>query len=131
MNVQRDKMEYPLLDKSTVSKYLPLMDSQGVSMVSRGFAPSTQTNKGFLQVFYTGNIKKKATKNQTWLERRTNFIKRHYREGRKLYKLDGSPTRLHLALVAWAFSPDPKGLKRYAQKNGLKNRVVKKYVMIE
>lgn len=120
--------EFPLLKKNTVTKLLPLIDEQGVSLVSRGFSPSNQTDGGFLGAYYNGKLKQLATKNQTWLERREGFIKRHWREGRRLYKEDGSPTRLHLALVAWAYSPDVKGLNQYIKKQGFKNRRVKGFV---
>jgi hypothetical protein len=121
--------EFPLLKKNTVTRLLPLIDEQGVSLVSRGFSPSNQTDGGFLGAFYNGKLKQLATKNQTWLERRTGFIKRHWREGRRLYKEDGSPTRLHLALVAWAYSPDVKGLNQFIKKQGLKNRSITKFVI--
>ena len=123
------RSEYPLLKKNTVTRLLPLIDEQGVSLVSRGFSPSNQTDGGFLGAFYNGKIKQMATKNQTWLQRREGFIKRHWRDGRRLYKEDGSPTRLHLALIAWAYSPDVKGLNQYIKRNGLKNRDINKFVI--
>ena len=122
-------MNYPILKKNTVTKLLPLIDSEGVSLVSRGFSPSNQTQGGFLGAYYNGKLKQMATKNQTWLERRTGFIKRHWRPGRRLYKEDGSPTRLHLALIAWAYSPDVKGLNKYIKRHGLNNRAISKFVI--
>ena len=121
--------DFPILKKNTVTRLLPLIDEQGVSLVSRGFTPSNQTEGGFLAAFYNGKLKKLATKNQTWLERREGFIKRHWRDGRRLYKGDGTPTRLHLALVSWAYSPDVKGLNKFIKKEGLKNRSISKFVI--
>jgi len=121
-------IEYPLLKKNTVTKLLPLIDSEGVSLVSRGFTPSNQTEGGFLGAFYTGKLKQLATKNQTWMERRNGFIKRHWRKGRRLFKQDGNPTRLHLALVSWGYSPDTKRLNQYIKKSKLKNRRVKGFI---
>lgn len=123
------RSEYPLLKKNTVTRLLPLIDEQGVSLVSRGFSPSNQTDGGFLGAFYNGKIKQLATTNKTWLDRRKGFIKRHWREGRRLYKEDGTPTRLHLALIAWAYSPDVKGLNQYIKRHGLKNRAISKFVI--
>lgn len=123
------RSEYPLLKKNTVTRLLPLIDEQGVSLVSRGFSPSNQTDGGFLGAFYNGKIKQMATKNQTWLQRREGFIKRHWRDGRRLYKEDGSPTRLHLALIAWAYSPDVKGLNQFIKRERLKNRDISKFVI--
>ena len=125
------KSSFPILKKNTVTRLLPLIDSEGVSLVSRGFTPSNQTQGGFLGAYYNGKLSQLATKNQTWLERRNAFIKRHWREGRKLYKPDGNPTRLHLALVSWAYSPDPKGLNQYIKKQGFKNRRVKGFVKLD
>jgi len=122
------KNQFPLLERSTVVRFLPLMDSQGVSLVSRGLKSSTQTDGGFLGAFFDRRLDNLATKNQTWRQRRRGFILRNWREGRRLYKDDGSPTRLHLALVAWGFSPDVKGLKAYAKKQGLSNRSISKFV---
>ena len=106
-----------------------MMDSEGVSLVARGLKSSTQTEGGFLGAFFDRRLDAMATKNQTWRQRRQGFIARNWREGRRLYREDGSPTRLHLALVAWAFSPDSKGLKRYAKKQGLNNRSISKFVI--
>jgi hypothetical protein len=123
------RSEYTLLKKNTVTRLLPLIDEQGVSLVSRGLSPSNQTDGGFLGAFYNGKIKQMATKNQTWLQRREGFIKRHWRDGRRLYKEDGSPTRLHLALIAWAYSPDVKGLNQFIKRERLKNRDISKFVI--
>lgn len=124
-------IEFPLLKKNTVTKLLPLIDSEGVSLVSRGFMPSNQTQGGFLGAYYKGKLSQMATQNQTWLQRRNNFIKRHWRQGRKLFKPDGTPTRLHLALVSWGYSPEPKKLNAFIKKAGFKNRRVKGFVKLD
>ena len=121
--------QFPLLERATVVRFLPMMDSEGVSLVARGLKSSTQTEGGFLGAFFDRRLDAKATKNQSWRQRRQGFIARNWREGRRLYRDDGSPTRLHLALVAWAYSPDSKGLKRYAKKQGLNNRSISKFVI--
>jgi hypothetical protein len=121
-------IRYPLLTKSTVTKFLPLIDRFGVSLVARGLKPSTQTTEGFLQAFYGGRLQELATKNQTWMQRRDDFIQRHASTGINLYKKNGLPTRRHLALIAWAYSPDPEGLKRLARRLQLKNRNVLEYL---
>jgi len=131
MNVQGKMKARPLLKKGTVTKLLPLIDLEGVSLVARGMVKSTQTNQGFLQAFYKNQTDSKATKNQTWLERRQGFINRHYRKGRKLWKPNGNPTRLHLALIAWGYSPEPQKLKEYIRREGLKNRAVKPFVNLD
>ena len=121
--------QFPLLERATVVRFLPMMDLEGVSLVARGLKSSTQTEGGFLGAFFDKRLDTMATKNQSWRQRRQGFIARNWRQGRRLYREDGSPTRLHLALVAWAYSPDAKGLKRYVKKQGLNNRSISKFVI--
>tara|TARA_R100000231_G_scaffold137798_1_gene114791 strand:+ start:2986 stop:3357 length:372 start_codon:yes stop_codon:yes gene_type:complete len=120
-----------ILDRKIVIAYLPMIDKFGVSKVARGIQKSTATNQGFTQVFLTGkSLSSKATKNETWDERRENYLKRHLKAGRQtpLYNIDGSPSRFHLSLIAWAFSPDTKGLKRYIKSHNLNNNLFNKYL---
>lgn len=56
----------------------------------------------------------------SWMARREAFIARHMAQlvsnDESLYdKKDGMPARRHLALVAWAFSPDPSGLRKISR----------------
>lgn len=54
-----------------------------------------------------------------WVTKREGFIARHMTQmvnnDEPLYDKLGRPTRRHLALIAWAFSPDPSGLRRAAR----------------
>lgn len=120
-----------LLDRKIVIAYLPMIDKFGVSRVARGLQKSTATNKGFTQVFLSNkSLSSRATKNETWDERRINYLKRHLKAGKRtpLYNLDGSPSRYHLSLIAWAFSPNPRGLKRYMKSENLNNSLFNKYL---
>ena len=97
------------LGKATIRRALPYMDYKKVSLVARGKRKSRQTKQGFLQVYLSGkSLDSMATKNQTWKERRAAFIARHIKQTRRLWDRNGQPTRHHLALVAWAYSPDAK-----------------------
>ena len=91
-------------------------------------SPSNQTNGGFLGAFYKGKLKNLATKNQTWMERREGFIKRQWQSGRRLFRDDGTPTRLHLSLISWGFSPEPKKLDKFIKKSNLKNNQIGGFV---
>jgi hypothetical protein len=79
------------------------MEKEGVSEVAR-------SPRGFLTAYLAsgGNLKKLGS---YWIDRRENFIARHVAQLIKnkepLYKSPGSdvPTRRHLALIAWAYSP--------------------------
>ena len=48
---------------------------------------------------------------QMWEKRRSNFIKRHVEQAQKgkesFWTKTGQPTRRHLALMMWAFTPTP------------------------
>ncbi len=124
-------MQYPLLKQSIITPLLPLMDKQGVSMVARGIIPSARTEYGFLQLYYKNKRDLKArpaTKNTNYLQMRDNYLKRSYRTGVNLYKSNGDPTRRHLSLIAWGFTPDVKKLQSYIKKNKLQNRNYSMYL---
>jgi len=83
-----------------VEKYVPLATLLGVSRVARsagGFLPTYRRAGG-----------KPARLSDHWLRRRDGFVKRHMAQlrahGEPLFK-DGLPTRRHLALIMWAYSP--------------------------
>jgi hypothetical protein len=52
-----------------------------------------------------------------WWERRNEFVSRHMgqvkKRGEKLWKPNGDPTKRHLGLIAWAYTPDPAGVRRW------------------
>lgn len=86
-----------------VRNFVPLMEEQGVSEVAR-------SPRGFLAAY------EKARGNQDrltdyWRKRREGFVARHMAQvqnhGEPLFGEDGFPTRRHLALIAWAYSPTP------------------------
>lgn len=84
-----------------IRKYLPMIEHEGVSEVAR-------SPRGFLTAYFTsgGNLKRLG---DYWITRRENFISRHLaqlvKRNEPLYKSPGHPTRRHLALIAWAYSP--------------------------
>jgi hypothetical protein len=120
---------YPFLKKSTVVRTLPIIDRFNVSRVARGKKKSSQTKKGFLQIWLSGgSLNSMATKNQTWNERRTAFIARHTKGQGKLWQANGYPTNKHLALISWGYSPDPKGLQSFLKAIGSNNRNISDYV---
>lgn len=94
-------MAYAYLPLSVIDQHVPRMRQLGVSTVAR--APG-----GFLPAYRRagGDPNKLSAE---WDRKREAFIKRHYaqvkRRGEPLWK-DGAPTRRHLALIAWAYSPD-------------------------
>ena len=96
-------MSYPYLPMSAIRKYEPLMRAQDVSVVAR-------SARGFLTAYKkAGGDPNKLS--DAWDKKREAFVKRHMAQVKKrkekLWK-DGEPTRRHLALIAWAYSPASK-----------------------
>lgn len=93
---------HPFLPLRTIRAHLPAMAARGVSEVCRG--PG-----GFLEAYQDarGNPDRLPP---WWHARREAFIARMHgqvvRRCEPLYDQQGQPTRRHLALIAWAWSPD-------------------------
>jgi hypothetical protein len=95
------------LAPAEIEPWIPLMRAWGVSTVarsSRGFWPAYRRAGGDLS--------------EAWQDRRDAFVARHMAQvesrGEPLWR-DGLPTRRHLALIAWAYSPDRARLNRVAR----------------
>ena len=82
---------------------------QGVSDVAR-------SPRGFLAAYKLASgdpyaMGRDHFSGQMWEDRRTNFIKRHVEQARrrkeKFWTRQGKPTRRHLALMMWAYTPTP------------------------
>lgn len=118
------KYRFKLLPYDIVLRSIPYMGEKKVSKISRGIDQSTQTNGGFVQnwVAMRGDPKILDTKNgyaeQTWGMRRNSFIRRHMKQiklnNEPLFE-NGSPTRRHLSLIAWGYSPSLSRLKKWAK----------------
>jgi hypothetical protein len=122
--------EYPFLRRSTVIRALPEIDRRKVSLVARGKRRSRQTKKGFLQVWLKKeSLDTLATKNTSWSERRNGFIKRHIKGPGPLWLRNGSPSKKHLALIAWGYSPDPKRVRDWLKTQRM-NKKISPYVQL-
>ena len=100
------------------------MGEKKVSKISRGIDQSKQTNGGFVQnwIAMRGDPQILNTKNgyseQTWGMRRDSFIKRHMKQiklNNESLFIRGQPTRRHLSLIAWGYSPASSRLKKWAK----------------
>ena len=93
---------YDYLSRTDILRFYPQMEARGVSKVAR--------RNGFTKIYLDGENPRllMATRNQSWHEKRHNFLKRQLASGNKLYDSNGQPSRFHLALIAWAYSPSPK-----------------------
>ncbi len=90
------------LSLACIARHEPAMRARGVSTVAR-------SPRGFLTAY------KRAGGDPTklspyWQRRRAGFIARHVAQMEQRHEPprgpDGRPTRRHLALIAWAFSPE-------------------------
>ena len=95
------------LPNELIRPALPTMRALGVSEVAR-------SRVGFLAAWARANgdpnqLTTDKVSGQLWRDRRNNFLARHLAQveakGEPLW-VDGQPTRRHLALVAWAYTPN-------------------------
>lgn len=112
------KEEQPWLSLSTIKRWEPLAKQQGVSEVAR-------SPRGFLTQFkrVNGNF---ADLPDEWRKKRSAFIARHGAQmsREQLYDKKGNPSRRHLALIMWAYSPDARTIAR--AKPEMDEKVVKR-----
>lgn len=91
---------YRFLPLSVVEKYEPLAEELGVSSVAR-------SQRGFLTAYK--RAKTSGNLSPEWHAKREAFIKRHMAQvamrNEDLFDEDGNPSRRHLALIMWAYSP--------------------------
>lgn len=115
-------MNYAPLPLEVINAFEPLAIQWGVSEVARGIIePALRGGMppdwphSFMLVYKRakGNINKMPV---WWQEERIRFIKRHYAQieskDEPLFYVDGMPTRRHIALIFWAWSPVPDKLMK-------------------
>ena len=100
------------LSPATVRRYAPIARARGVSERARSAS-------GFTTAYLrAGSMRRIGTDRQgtPWRARRDAFLRRHVAQmiarRERFYDKNGNPTRRHLALIMWAWSPDPSGLRR-------------------
>lgn len=99
-------MTYPYLPWSLIERALPLAAAQRVS-------PTARSARGFVPAYRQAG--EATALSQDWQRKRGAFVARHVAQlqarGEPLYAergpRAGQPTRRHLALIMWAYSPDP------------------------
>ena len=116
--------DLPWMSLDDVLRSIPAMHKKKVSTVARGMDKSTQTREGWVQafIFCKGDPKQMAKRLtgrsdwETWKDRRMQFLSRHLKQiedrNESLWK-NGQPSRHHLALVAWGYTPTPKQYKEW------------------
>lgn len=99
---------YAFLSVPAVLALVPLARELGVSEVARGPA-------GFVHAYTKAGGPDKLS--DAWKEKRENFIRRHLAQAKarneSWWHLT-QPTRRHVALAMWAYSPTPTRILRLA-----------------
>lgn len=99
----------PWLPLSVVERFEPLAEDWGVSKVAR-------SSRGFMGQYrqYTS-----SQMDPWWQDRRYNFNARHLAQAidhdEEPFTEDGLPTRRHLAMIMWAYSPWPDLVRKIAK----------------
>jgi hypothetical protein len=101
--------DYKWLPLDLVEEFEPLAESLDVSRVAR-------SSKGFLPQFKAaGGDPDQLTDH--WRRKRNGFVARHMAQVNQndedLWDKDGIPSRRHLALIMWAYSPQEDRLERF------------------
>lgn len=93
--------QYAFLPLSVVRRWEPHAAALGVSEVAR-------SRRGFLTAYKRAAGRSNRLSDK-WIVERNAFIARHLAQMKKEPKFDsnGWPTRRHLALIMWAYSPSP------------------------
>jgi len=118
-DVPKNNPERAWLPLRLIMPAIPEMERLGVSEVAR-------SNRGFLTAYEDAHGDPRrlgmAPTGESWVDRRNNFIARHYAQvvahGEALWDDHGNPTRRHLALVAWAWTPHRKRWERWLRDVG-------------
>ena len=128
----RKKEMNPYLSLDVVNELEALAEYYDISRKARSFDTSTKSDKGFLQVYRQvgGNekmlrtipIKASNPDRITWDKYRNQYLTRRKtmlkNAGYGLYytsgELKGMPTKLHVNMIMWGYSPDKKKISSNA-----------------
>jgi len=124
---------FPYLPLEYINALEPLARALGVSEVARGVSPSGRGDRGFLVAFRDADGKpsnlddisiQDGKQEGYWINKREDFNTRHLAQIRKnkrplwfTWKGHKTPTRQHIALAMWAYSPEAKRLMRWIEQN--------------
>jgi hypothetical protein len=109
--------KYEYLPLTTIKKYEKLADDLDVSRVSRGKEPSTKSDYGFLVMYKKVKapnklsfipVKKVKPAGNDYDSQREKFLNARIKQVKKLYDIEGNPTKAHLLLIMNGYSPDKK-----------------------
>jgi hypothetical protein len=100
------------LSVDVIDKFVPMMVRRHVSEVAR-------SPRGFLPAYRLAGGKHSAL-SLAWRAKREGFVARHMAQvrasGESLWDYRGFPSRRHLALIAWAYTPYPDKIVALAKR---------------
>jgi hypothetical protein len=112
---------YPWMKLADTEAFVPLARKTKTSVVARsprGFYAAFKRAKGAKSKM--GRTHKDTPgrgSSYMWWQRRNEFVARHMgqvrKNGERLWKPNGDPTKRHLGLIMWAYTPDPAGVRRW------------------
>lgn len=130
LNKQKGGNEkFKFLDYQIIKKFFPLADKYKASEVCRGIKKAKTTDKGFLEIYSKVKspddlknipVKKNKPNGANWYQTRENRLKAKIGQ-MKSQKIDyfhksgdmkGLPTKMHIILIMWGYSPYEKELKQ-------------------
>lgn len=103
---------------------LPVAELAGIVARREGVSEVAAGPRGFLEAYRRSggepDVLGYYSPTQSWRDRRNNFLKRHVAQvkaaGEPLWTPQGRPTRRHLALAVWAYSPHPEQIQHWLSK---------------
>ena len=129
MKKEESGNKYPFLKLGIIRSYEKLAKYYNISLKARGLEKPTTSDEGFLVVYrrFKGNInklkncpiRKDKPNGDNWFNKRNNQVKAKYSQAKKmklkLFHDDGDlknlPTKIHINMIMWAYSPFPDILK--------------------
>ena len=93
------------LDVDIVKAFVPMAREIGVSEAAR-------SKRGFVAAYTAAG--KHEVLGEDWKARRSQVLERHASDAGNLWH-GGVPTRQHLMLIMWAYSPTPERLVRFLE----------------
>ena len=117
---------YPFLKMDFIKKFYPLANKYKVSEKARGLKKPKTSDKGFLQVYSKVKnpnelkdcpVKKSKPDGANWFKTRENRLNAKMGQMKsmniKYFDKEGVPTKMHVILIMWAYSPYVDKLKKY------------------
>ena len=134
---KNEEDKFPFLKLRLIRSYEKLADFYNISLKARGLEKPTTSDEGFLVVYrrLKGNInklkscpvKKNKPDGDNWYNKRNSQVKAKFSQAKKMKlpffhekgELKGLPTKIHINMIMWAYSPYPDLLEK--NKKLLKN----------